>query len=651
MLTARSIAMRFGPREVLRGVDWAVPAGSRWGLVGPNGSGKTTLLRILAGEQEPGEGRVERPGRTSIAYLPQEGGSLPEGTLMEAILSPFTDIARMETEIHRLQHELASSAEGGQAGGDRREIERRLGDLHHRFEAAGGFRLEAEARIILGGLGFQAGDHDRPITEFSGGFRTRALLGSLLLRRPDYLLMDEPTNHLDLEGIQWLEAYVRDLPSAIVVVSHDRVFLNRAVDSIAEMEQGRITVYRGDYDAYRKEKEARRERALASAAREERRTAQVERFVERFRFKASKARQVQDRIRMLEKREKLEVLPGESRWRFRLEMPSRPPAVVLELREVTKGYGGPPVLDSVSLTLTRGERVALVGPNGCGKTTLLKLASGELSPDAGSVHVGDTVITRFVAQHLVETLAPGRTVLEELQAQAPAARQGDLRSLLGIFQFSGEDVFKDVAALSGGEKNRLALARLALQPGHLLLLDEPTNHLDLAAREALEAALRAYPGSVLFVSHDRYFINQVARRVLAFLPTGIRSVSGGYDAALAALTGDGDAGRGSARKQAARLRRKEERRETAEARNARNRALRKLRSRVRKIEEEISAREARVEEIRAALADGATYSREGLAESLGREDKALSAELESLYWRWDEASRELDELASRVQDR
>ncbi|HXI01667.1 MAG TPA: ABC-F family ATP-binding cassette domain-containing protein [Candidatus Saccharimonadales bacterium] len=635
MLTARGVRKSYGAREVLSGIDWAVPLGSRWGLVGPNGSGKTTLVEILAGAQSPGDGAVDRPGRTSIAWLPQEGGVLPEGSLLEAVLSPFTEVAEMEARIHAIEAALSSGA------GDRDASLRELGDLQHRFEAAGGFRLESEAKIILGGLGFAPGDHSRPITEFSGGYRTRALLGSLLLQRPDYLLMDEPTNHLDLEGIQWLESYLSGLPSAVVVVSHDRVFLNRTVDSIAELDRGRLTVYRGNYDAYRREKAARRERASAAAAREEKRTAQVEKFIERFRYKASKARQVQDRIRMLDRQERTAVPEGEIGWGFRLSVPSRPPGVVLEMKGISKSWGAEPVFRDVDLALLRGERVALVGPNGCGKSTLLRIAAGDLASDSGEVRLGDKAVLRYVAQHLLDTLSPGRTILEEMQSLTPSALQGDLRSLLGLFQFSGDDVFKDVSALSGGEKSRVALARLALQPGHLLLLDEPTNHLDLAAREALEESLAGYEGSVLFASHDRYFINRVAHRVAGFRDGGLVVVTGGYDEWAAAAAGTETTPLDEPERQVARQIRKEERRAVAEARNVRNRRLRGLREAVEEIEKEIAERERRVEEIRVRLADGGTYGQAGLAESLGREEKTLAAELEDLFERWEAASRDL----------
>ncbi len=665
MLTARGLRKSFGPHEILRGLDWAIPPGSRWGLVGPNGSGKTTLLEILCGARSADEGIVERPGRTSLAWLPQEGGALPSGSLLEATLSPFTEIAAMEAEMHSLQGALASAsslvgaerspasdgaaaipASGAPPGTNHDAIARRLGDLQHRFEAAGGFRLESEARIILGGLGFAAGDDVRPITEFSGGYRTRALLGSLLLQRPDYLFLDEPTNHLDLEGIQWLEGYLANLPSAVVVVSHDRLFLNRAVASIGEIEGGGLRIYRGDYDAYRAEKMARREREQAAAAREGRRVEQVERFIERFRYKATKARQVQERIKMLEKMDRTEVTAGETAWGFRLRVPTRPPQIVLEIEGVSKSFDGRPVLDGASLLLQRGERVALIGPNGCGKSTLLRIAAGELPADGGVVRAGHKVVVRHVAQHLLEVLSAGRTLLEELQALAPGAGQGELRSLLGLFQFTGEAAFKEVTALSGGEKSRMALARLALQPGHLLLLDEPTNHLDLAAREALEEALLAYEGSVLFASHDRYLINRVASKVAGFHAGGLRIVEGGYDAYVQSLLQPAAAPRASREeieREALRQRRKGERREAAEARNERSRLLRGIRSEVEAFEKQIASRETRLGELRTALADSGTYREPGLAESLGREEKALSAELEGLVSRWEDASRRLHE--------
>ncbi len=650
MLRASGIVKAFGGFDVLDGVDWAIAPRSRWGLVGPNGAGKSTLVRILAGLEESDSGRVDRPVGSTIAYLPQEGMERvgdergPEGTLLEAILSPFTEIAGMEAEITRLQHEMAEGA------GPIEEIARKLGDLQHRFEAMGGFTLEAEAKIILTGLGFDPVDHGRALAEFSGGYRMRALLGSLLLRRPDYLLLDEPTNHLDLDGVGWLESYLSRLPSAVVVVSHDRLFLNRAVESIAELDRGRARTYRGGYDAYRVEKEAERGRAAAAAGREKKREAEVRRFIERFRSKATKARQVQERIKMLDRAERTAVPEEEIEWGFRFPHLSPSPKFVLRLEEVVKAYGPRRVLDGVTLVIEREDRVALVGPNGCGKSTLLRIASALLAADDGEVRIGDGVVTRYFAQHVTETLTPGRSVLEEMQETAPSRRQGELRSLLGIFQFSGDDVFKKVESLSGGEKNRLALARLALDPGHFLLLDEPTNHLDLAAREALEEALNAYEGTVLFVSHDRYFINRVASRVAGFEGGKIFVVEGDYDtfAAEAARRAEKAAAEAgiSSTEAAPSVPKREERRLAALSRNERNRILRALRKDVASLEEEIGRKERRLREIADVLADPATYKNQGLAETLGREQKVLQSDLPDLIARWEESSAELQSVES-----
>ncbi|MGH9750896.1 MAG: ribosomal protection-like ABC-F family protein, partial [Candidatus Polarisedimenticolia bacterium] len=505
------VIRQYGVHEVLRGVDWAIPPRARVGLVGPNGAGKTTLLRLIAGLEEPDRGTLDSLRGTTIGYLPQEGARLPEGTLLEALLAPFSAVAAMEAEMERVHHEMAT------ADGDRLErLTRRAGELQTRYEAAGGFDLEARARAILGGLGFAPGDHARPLREFSGGYRMRAALGALLLLRPDYLLLDEPTNHLDLEAVAWLENFLPDVPSALVVVSHDRTFLNRLATSIAEVERGRVRVWPGNYDAFREAKEAAREQAARKAASEAHRVEEVERFIERFRYKATKARQVQSRIKMLEKMERTEVMAEDHAWRFTFPPVSRSAQRVALLSGVRKGFGGPDVLRELDLEIWRGDRIALVGPNGCGKSTLLQVVAGRLLPEAGTVEIGEKVVLHYFAQHVLETLTAGRTVLEELQAWVPGRSQGQLRSLLGIFQFSGDDVFKRVEVLSGGEKNRLALARLCLDPGNFLLLDEPTNHLDLPTQEALEAALAGFGGTLLFVSHDRYFINRVASRVAAF---------------------------------------------------------------------------------------------------------------------------------------
>ncbi len=667
MIRLQGVKRNYGVHEVLKGVDWAIPPRARVGLVGPNGVGKTTLLRLIAGVEEPDGGAIDILRGTTLGYLPQEGARLAEGTVLEALLSPFAEILAMEKELEKLHQEMAI------ATGERQEsLTRRSGDLQHRFEAAGGFELEANAKAILGGLGFGQGDHARPLREFSGGYRMRAALGALLLRRPDYLLLDEPTNHLDLEAVAWLEDFLADIPSALVIVSHDRTFLNRLATSIAEVHDGRVRVWPGNYDRFRVEKEKARELAAKKAASEAHRVADVERFIERFRYKATKARQVQSRIKMLEKMERTEVMAEDQTWCFTFPPVPRSAQRVALLARVRKGFGVRPVLQDLDLEIWRGDRIALMGPNGCGKSTLLKIVAGRLPAEDGSVEIGDKVVLHYFAQHVLETLTPGRTVLDEMQAWAPARSPGQLRSLLGIFQFSGEDVFKKVDVLSGGEKNRLALARLTLNPGNFLLLDEPTNHLDLPTREALEDALAGFGGTLLFVSHDRYFINKVATRVAAFDDGRLRLYDGGYDdylaavragasgkaprgaAGIAVLPGGGTPGPAPAVGLGREVSRgvapggREQKRREAEMRNRRGRELRAFRDRIAALEASILPLETRLKELEAALSSGETYKESGLARRLGEEKKSIEIELAHLYDDWDEATSDLQSAEDRL---
>ena len=675
----------YGVHEVLKGVDWGVAPRARVGLIGPNGAGKTTLLRLIAGREEPDKGTVNLTPGMSLGYLAQEGARLAEGTVLDALLAPFEKVAALERELEALHHEMAT------AQGERMEtLIRRAGDVQHRFEAAGGFTLEIQAKTILGGLGFAPDDHARPLKEFSGGFRMRAALGALLMQQPDYLLLDEPTNHLDLEAVQWLEQFLLDTRSALIVVSHDRTFLNRLVTSIAEIDNGRVTEWSGNWDAFRAQKDQARALAAKHAASEAHRVAEVERFIERFRYKATKARQVQSRIKMLEKMERTEVMAEEHTWRFTFPPVNRSAGRVALLSEVRKAYDGRAVLKGLDLEIWRGDRVALVGPNGCGKSTLLRLVSGREKADSGRIEIGDKVVTHYFAQHVLETLQAGRTVLEELQAWSPGRTEGQLRSLLGIFQFSGDEVFKKVEVLSGGEKNRLALARLCLDPGNFLLLDEPTNHLDLPTREALEDALAGYGGTLLFVSHDRYFINRVATKVAAFDDGRVTVYDGGYDDYLAAARGITVTARAAAlaragaapgprpapapaakaaskpatapggksaadsppRQEAGRREstedRRAQRREEAEARNRRNRGLRVFKDRIAKIESSILPLETRLKEIDQAMADPGTWHDPVKGKSLGEEKKSIEIELAHLYDDWDHATTEMQAEEARL---
>jgi ATP-binding cassette subfamily F protein 3 len=671
------VTRAYGVHEVLKGVDWGVSPRARVGLIGPNGAGKTTLLRVIAGREEPDKGTVTLTPGMTLGYLPQEGARLAEGTVLDALLAPFEKVAALERELEGLHHEMAT------AQGERlTTLIRRAGDVQHRFEAADGFNLETQAKTILGGLGFAPEDHGRPLREFSGGFRMRAALGALLMQQPDYLLLDEPTNHLDLEAVQWLEQFLLDARSALVVVSHDRMFLNRLVTSIAEIHDGEVHAWSGNWDQYREQKEQARALAEKKAASEAHRVAEVERFIERFRYKATKARQVQSRIKMLEKMERTEVMAEEHTWSFSFPPVNRSAQRVALLSSLHKSYDGRPVLKGLDLEVWRGDRIALVGPNGCGKSTLLRLVAGREPSDGGLVEIGEKVVIHYFAQHVLETLQAGRRVIEELQAWAPGRTEGALRSLLGIFQFSGDEVFKKVEVLSGGEKNRLALARLCLDPGNFLLLDEPTNHLDLPTREALEEALASYGGTLLFVSHDRYFINRVATKVAAFTDGRVKVYDGGYDDYLVAVRGIAVTAKAAALARATATTappavkslalktatteqpatpmrdakssggspddRRAQRRHDAESRNQKNRSLRVYKERVEKIEAGILPLETRLKEIEAAMSAPDVWSDPARGRSLGEEKKTIEIELAHLYDDWDHATSELQSEEARL---
>jgi ATP-binding cassette subfamily F protein 3 len=405
----------------------------------------------------------------------------------------------------------------------------RYGDLQHRFEAQGGYRLETQARAILSGLGFRPDQLTQPLTTFSGGWRMRAALARLLLLAPSLLLLDEPTNHLDLASLAWLEDFLAGYDGTVVVVSHDRYFLNRMVTSIADLTPEGIVVYPGDYDDFLVEREARRELLEARARNQAKRIAEVERFIERFRYKATKARQVQSRIKMLDKVERLEVPGARRQVHFTFPEPPRTGRRVATLAGIHKAYADNVVYAGVDLAVERGDRVALVGDNGAGKSTLLKILAGVLAFDRGERTLGSHVAVHYYAQHQLDALDPTRTVLEELEAVAPESTHTRLRTILGAFLFSGDSVDKKVAVLSGGEKARLALARMLVRPAALLCLDEPTNHLDLASREVLESALAEFPGTIVFISHDRYFINRIATVVVEVAGGRLTSYPGSYD--------------------------------------------------------------------------------------------------------------------------
>ena len=522
MIALDGVSKGYGGQQLLQDCTWRIGRGERIGLVGPNGAGKTTLCRILALVEETDAGRVHRDTGVTVGYLPQEVTTGEDRTVLAEALSGFDEVWRLESELESLAARMA----GPDADPALTDT---YGEVQHRFEALGGYRLEAEAKIILGGLGFSPEGAHRPLAEFSGGWRMRAALARLLLLRPDLLLLDEPTNHLDLESLGWLENFLAAYEGSVVIVSHDRYFLNRMVTAIADLAGGSVTLYHGDYDHFLVEREARQALREARARNQAKRVAEIERFIDRFRYKASKARQVQSRVKMLDRMERIETEAGARRIHFSFPQPPRTGRLVARLAGVRKAYGDNVVYSGVDFLVERGDRVALVGVNGAGKSTLLKVLAGALPFDAGERALGSHVEVQYYAQHQLDLLDPTRTVLEEIELAAPEAQISRLRTILGSFLFSGDTVEKKVAVLSGGEKARLALAKMLARPAALLCMDEPTNHLDLASKEVLEEALSGFTGTIVFISHDRYFINRIATQVVEVDHGHLTTHLGTYD--------------------------------------------------------------------------------------------------------------------------
>ena len=613
------------------------------GLVGPNGAGKTTLCRILAGLEEPDHGRVSAARGTTVGYLPQEVTATGSGSVLGEALSGFEDVWRLEGEMEALGAALATAPT--------EELTARYGELQHRFDALGGYRLETEAKTILGGLGFMASDFGRALGELSGGWRMRVALARLLLLRPSLLLLDEPTNHLDLESLAWLETFLSDYDGTVVVVSHDRYFLNRMVTSIADLGPDGLALYATDYDGFLVEREARRVLREAQARNQAKRVAEIERFIERFRYQATKARQVQSRIKMLDRLERVETLETAREIRFSFPAPPRTGRRVAWLQGVHKAYGDNIVYAGVDFEVERGDRVALVGVNGAGKSTLLRMLAGALSFESGERGLGTQVAVHYYAQHQVDALDPECTVLDEMEAAAPEAMRTRLRTLLGSFLFSGDAVDKKVRVLSGGEKARLALARMLVRPAALLCLDEPTNHLDLASREVLETALAEFPGTMVFISHDRYFINRVATRIVEIVDGTLVTYLGSYDDYLdakrrAAAAQEGDL----SKSQAPPARVTEARRPVTPSSGTPGSgssgrrvtaAVKKLRARLTEVERQIHDLEARLEEIGAALADPGLYSDGERARAITGERKTTEERVAWLMREWEDLSVEL----------
>jgi ATPase subunit of ABC transporter with duplicated ATPase domains len=510
MISFSGIHKQYGKQLVFVDASFQLNPGEKVGLVGPNGSGKTTLFRMIVGEEDPDEGDVSVPKKLTIGYFRQDVEEMAGRSTLDEAIAGSGRAGDLHHELEQLQHAMQDP---GRADEMDRILER-FGEVQEEYDHLGGYGLEAQARDVLHGLGFQEDQIDADVGALSGGWKMRVALARVLLGRPDVLLMDEPTNHLDIESIIWLEGFLKSYPGALLMTSHDREFMNRVVSKIAEIDAGEIIVYSGNYDFYERERAIRENNQQAAFARQQAMFAKEQRFIERFKTHAAKAAQVQSRIKALDKIEKIELPKKRQVVKFEFRAPARSGDQVAVIEGVHKRYGPRVIYDGFNLTVRRGERWAVMGRNGAGKTTLLKMIAGATAPDAGSVRLGASLTMGYFAQQSLEVLDPNLTIFEQLQKDFPQDTIGSLRTLAGAFQFSGDDVEKKIRSLSGGEKSRLAMARMLYDPPNFLVLDEPTNHLDLATKEMLVDALKDFEGTMIFVSHDRTFLRGLASRVL-----------------------------------------------------------------------------------------------------------------------------------------
>ena len=663
---ADKISKSFGGRVLYSNATLQLNAGERWALVGPNGAGKTTLLKIIMGLESADEGTITFAKDATLGYLEQETELMGDRTALNEVIESAHEIKQWERKVNDLSIKIAETPEGA-------TLNKYLEDYAHameRFERLGGYELESRARQILAGLGFPVEDFDKPAKEFSGGWQMRISLSKLLLRRPDVLLLDEPTNHLDLESVQWLERFLSSYDGTVLLVSHDRSFMDACVTHVAALENRMLVTYTGNYSGYLHQREENLEQLRAKRAAQERDIAHMETFIERFRYKPTKAKQVQERVAKVEKiREELVVLPEQSHhMHFRFPEPPRTGDTVISLEGVAKSYEDNFVYDNVDLKLYRGDHVALVGPNGAGKSTLMKLIAGKLKPDAGQISLGQNVTEAYYAQHQLEELNPANTVLAELDTVAAGWTTSEERRLLGAFLFHGDDVDKRVNVLSGGERARLALAKMLVSPDPLLLLDEPTNHLDIDSVDVLEKALVDFPGTIILISHDEHLVRAVANKVVDVRDHKVTVYDGDYDYFLfklaelqAAAQGETSSktvssyGTSGARavksagpevSQAAgasrNVKTKEQRRAEAEERNRRSRALRETKKRLDEVEAALTPAHKRYDELMTLMADEALYNDPQKFDECMAEYQALSKKIPALEAEWLELSEKME---------
>ncbi len=646
MIKLEKLEKRYGPKVLLKGASFHLRPGERVGLVGENGMGKTTLFRILTHKESYDGGTVSVRKGARIAMLEQELKD-EGGTVLERVVLGDDHFRKVKEGLEKLQNDTKAQEQ------DSENWANRYGDLQHEFERMGGYHREATAQTILAGLAFKTDQMNKPLREFSGGWRMRVELARLLLQQPEVLLLDEPTNHLDLASVVWLESFLKNYEGSILLISHDRQFLNNLVSRVAELDRGNLTLYSGNYDDFERLKAERAEQLESQAANQQRRIAELERFIERFRAKNTKATQAKSKQKILDKMERVETATSSRTVRFRFPQPARIGRIALDIKNISKSYGPLKVYENFSKQLERGSKVALVGENGAGKSTLMKLMAGVLPPDTGEIEEGHNVTRAYFAQHNMETLKPGNTVMESLDEVAGNLLLTPRRSILGAFLFSGDDVEKKVSVLSGGEKARLALARLLAKPAPLLLLDEPTNHLDIRSCEVLAAALADFDGTLVAISHDRFFLDGIINQVWEVDGGTVRVYPGNYSdyehekAKEELAKGKIDNGKPEKTGGISKARQdKERKRREAEERNARHRKLKPLKNRLQEIEKKLEQVLAANTEVESQLGSSDLYQddkKDELRDLLDRQ-KSLKREEQKLMEEWDKLMVQIEPL-------
>ena len=639
MLTIADISKRYGHKELLKSASLQINDRDRVGLVGPNGAGKSTLFNMILKEESPDSGDIAVQKGMRVGFLPQESAPVGEETVLELATSISPEFVEIKKQIEAME-----------AGHEHEDWE---DDLHGRFEELGGYEIEPKAKRILAGLAFREKDFERPAKELSGGWVMRAHLARLLVMEPDLLMLDEPTNHLDLHSLLWFQEYLKGYSGAILLISHDREFLNQLVTSIVEIRQCQLIRYRGNYEKYLEERKAREDQHLAAYRNQQKEIDRMMSFVDRFRAKNTKASQAQSKLKQIEKMEKIEApIIENQRISFSFPQPGRSGLRVIRLSKIEQAYGSNVVYSGLDFEIERGQKIVLVGPNGAGKSTLLKILAGVLEFQKGEREPGYNVEVGYFSQYRVDMLDEKRSVLDEALDTRMQVTEESVRTLLGCFLFSGDDVFKAVGVLSGGEKTRLALVKMLLNPPNLLLMDEPTTHLDMASIDALTVALNQYQGTLVFISHDVYFIRSVAKEVVHVNDGVLTSYKGDYDyylyksdaeSARSGLTAGAEEPKAKAVKKS-REELKRQKREEAEKRQALSKRRKKHQEAVDRLEKEIEGLEAKLKELTEELEKPDTYEQAGKAMELNRDLMAVTDDLEEKQAAWEKAAMELEAI-------